>query len=131
MIGMRKMIGIPEALNILAPGANWVVRDNSYEGIDWQSEDIDLPSQEAVEEKIAYLESIEAITVIREIRDWYLQQCDWTQAQDVRSIKGEEWCSQWDEYRQILRDLPGNTVDPYFDEFDRIQNVTFPEKPSL
>ena len=125
------MIGIPEALNILAPGANWVVRDNSYEGIDWQSEDIDLPSQEAVEEKIAYLESIEAITVIREIRDWYLQQCDWTQAQDVRSIKGEEWCSQWDEYRQTLRDLPGNTVDPYFDEFDRIQNVTFPEKPSL
>jgi hypothetical protein len=131
MIGMRKMIGIPEALNILAPGANWVVRDNSYEGIDWQSEDIVLPSQEAVEEKIAYLESIEAITVIREIRDWYLQQCDWTQAQDVRSIKGEEWCSQWDEYRQTLRDLPGNTVDPYFDEFDRIQNVTFPEKPSL
>jgi hypothetical protein len=131
MIGMRKMIGIPEALNILAPGANWVVRDNSYEGIDWQSEDIGLPSQEAVEEKIAYLESIEAITVIREIRDWYLQQCDWTQAQDVRSIKGEEWCRQWDEYRQTLRDLPGNTVDPYFDEFDRIQNVTFPEKPSL
>jgi hypothetical protein len=130
MIGMRKMIGIPEALNILAPGANWVVRDNSYEGIEWQSEDIDLPSKGEVEEKISYLESIEAITVIREIRDWYLQQCDWTQAQDVRSIKGEDWCRQWDEYRQKLRDLPSDTIDPYFDEFDRIQNVVFPDKPN-
>jgi hypothetical protein len=131
MIGMRKQVGIPEALNLLAPGAVWVVRNDSYEEIEWQSEDIAIPSKEDVEEKIEYLKSIEAITVIREIRDWYLQQCDWTQAQDVRNIKGEEWCSRWDEYRQKLRDLPFETVDPYFDEFDRIQNVVFPEKPSL
>jgi hypothetical protein len=130
MIGMRKQVGIPEALNLLAPGAVWVVRNDSYEEIEWQSEDIAIPSKEEVEEKIEYLKSIEAITVIREIRDWYLQQCDWTQAQDVRAIRGQEWCDAWDDYRQELRDLPDNVVDPSFDEFDRIQNVTFPEKPS-
>jgi hypothetical protein len=130
MIGMRKQVGIPEALNLLAPGAIWVVRNDSYEEIEWQSEDIAIPSKEDVEEKIEYLKSIEAITVIREIRDWYLQQCDWTQTQDVRAIRGQEWCDAWDTYRQELRDLPDNVVDPCFDEFDRIQNVTFPEKPS-
>ena len=128
---MRRKNDVSDALISLAPGASWVIRDNLYEGIEWQSEDITMPTKEEVEAEIERLIDEEPYTVLREIRNWYLQQCDWTQAQDIRAIRGEQWCSAWDNYRQQLRDLPKNVSGIYFNDLNILEGVIFPEKPSL
>ena len=130
MIGMRRNNDVTDALVSLAPGAIWTVRNNNYDEIEWQSEDIPMPTKEQIEAEIERLTEEEPYTVLREIRNWYLQQSDWTQSQDIRAIRGEEWCSAWDNYRQELRNLPDNVSGIYFDEFNNIQGLTFPEKPS-
>lgn len=56
---------------------------------------------------------------IREMRNIFLKDSDWTQLADVNlsEVKRQEWAT----YRQALRDLPQNTPDP--------RNVSWPPKP--
>lgn len=44
---------------------------------------------------------------LRAHRDYLLSACDWTQVPDAPVDR-----QAWAEYRQALRDLPANTVDP-------------------
>jgi hypothetical protein len=129
MIGMRKPIGIAEALGKINPEAKWSVRDNSYDQIEWFSEDISQPTKEEVDLKMQEMRDSEGMDAVREIRNWYLQQSDWTQGQDIRSIRGPEWSLSWDKYRQDLRNLTSSGIKPYFDDFDMIVGVVWPEKP--
>lgn len=131
MIGMRRFYGIPEGLGELRPGARWSCRDNDYDQIDWYSEDQTLPTLEEINQKIAELEAAEPMRVVREIRDWYLKESDWTQVQDLRTLRGPEWCASWDQYRQELRDLPDSGIEPYFNEMHLIQGVVWPTRPDL
>jgi hypothetical protein len=55
MIGMRRKNDISDALLSLAPTASWVIKDNSYDEIEWQSEDIPMPTKEEVEAEIERL----------------------------------------------------------------------------
>ena len=126
---MRRHIGVSSALAELCPKAQWTVRDEDYDKIEWYSEDIKKPTRKQVEEKIAEQKANEGLYGLREVRDWYLQQSDWTQGQDIRAIRGEEWCKAWDEYRQKLRDMTEIGLEPYFDEHDILQGITWPEKP--
>jgi hypothetical protein len=130
MIGMKKDIGVTAALQNLTPNAQWIVRNENYEEIEWFSEDIQKPTFEQVKDKIKELKKNEGITAVREIRDWYLQQSDWTQGQDIRLLKGEDWCQAWDTYRQQLRDLPSSGMNPYFDENNLLCGVEWPQKPN-
>lgn len=52
----------------------------------------------------------ELFVVLRKSRNEILASCDWTQANDspLSASKRTEWAT----YRQALRDLPSNTVDP-------------------
>lgn len=52
----------------------------------------------------------ELFVALRKIRNEVLASCDWTQANDspLSSAKRTEWAT----YRQALRDLPTNTIDP-------------------
>ena len=130
MIGMRRDINLSSALAVLAPKAMWSVRDNDYEKIEWYSEDFEKPTKEALEAKVQELLLNEPYAVLREVRDWYLKESDWTQSADIRSIRGPEWCAAWDSYRQELRDLT-TTCTPYFEgDSPNIMGVTFPEKPA-
>ena len=130
MIGMRRDINLSSALAILAPKAMWSIRDNDYEKIEWYSEDFEKPTKEALEAKVQELLLDEPYAVLREVRDWYLKESDWTQSADVRAIRGPEWCAAWDSYRQELRDLT-TTFTPYFEgDSPNIMGVTFPEKPT-
>lgn len=54
---------------------------------------------------------------LREFRNKYLAECDWTQLPDA-TVDKEAWAT----YRQALRNLPANTVDPAM--------PNWPEKPS-
>jgi len=131
MIGLRRKNGVTQAILALASNVAFTVRDESYDQIEWFSPNIPMPSREAVEAKMVELEANEPMRCLREIRDWYLQQCDWTQGYDIRQLRGPEWCAAWDEYRQRLRDLP-TTATPYFiDDMDpAIHGVEWPAKPS-
>ena len=128
---MRRTYNITEALGAMRPGAQWACRDNDYDQIVWYSTDQTLPTLAEIEEKIIELEANEPMRVLREIRDWYLKESDWTQMQDLRTIRGAEWCAAWDNYRVQLRNLPESGITPYFDEMNFIQGVTWPTKPNL
>jgi hypothetical protein len=130
MIGMRRDINLSAAMVALAPKAMWSMRDNDYEKLEWFSEYIEKPSKEALEAKVQELLLDEPYAVLREVRDWYLKESDWTQSADIRTIRGAEWCAAWDTYRQELRDLT-TTFTPYFEgDSPNIMGVTFPEKPA-
>lgn len=53
---------------------------------------------------------------LREARDQRLERCDWTQVPDAPVDQ-----AAWAVYRQALRDLPENTLDP--------QNPVWPDTP--
>lgn len=59
--------------------------------------------------------SEEALTEIRVHRNYLLAECDW------RVLPDRPVSQSWLNYRQALRDLPANTVDP--------SNVTWPTSP--
>jgi hypothetical protein len=129
MIGMRRSYGIPESFGALVPGARWVIRDNDYNKLEW-FEDYAPPTLDQVLAKQVELEAGEPVRVVREIRDWYLQQSDWTQGVDIRALRGPEWCAVWDTYRQQLRDITSAQTGFYFDEMNHIQGVTWPARPA-
>lgn len=129
MIGMRKNVGVAEALVALRPGSEFAVRDNSYESIEWFSKDIKIPTKEEVEKKVAELKEQEPMEILKEIRNWYLESTDWTQGADIRKIRGPEWCAAWDTYRQELRDL--TKQKPYFTNPQdmHVSGVVWPKEP--
>lgn len=47
-LGRRKEFGFADALLSLLPGVQFVVRGNSYEGIEIHTEGVDLPSEDAL-----------------------------------------------------------------------------------
>lgn len=130
MIGMKRDTTIAAALQELAGTAQWVVRDNDYNQIEWHSEDIPQPTLEEVEAKMAELEASAPMDAVRDIRNWYLKESDWTQSADIRSIRGEEWCLAWDTYRQQLRDITETGINPMFNDLGVLEGVNFPEKPA-
>jgi len=130
MIGMRKHIGVTEALLKLCPDAQFAVRDDEYEKIEWYSPDIKQPTKEQVEEVIKQLKQDEPVNNLRQIRDWLLRESDWTQGYDIRQNRGEEWCAAWDTYRQQLRDITETGFDLSFDEMDVLVGFELPKPPS-
>jgi hypothetical protein len=129
MIGMQKMVGVSEALVAIAPHAQFAVYDNDYDKIQWFSEDIPQPSRQEVEQKIEELTIDAPLNSLREIRNWLLQESDWTQGQDIRSIRGPEWCAMWDDYRQQLRNITNANFDLSFNEMGVLEGFVLPEKP--
>jgi hypothetical protein len=65
-------------------------------------------------------ETDEAWAILRVSRASMLANSDWTQANDAPLT--EEQKQSWRTYRQALRDLPANTVDP--------SSPVFPDAPS-
>ena len=127
---MKRLNGVTNAILTLRPGAQFIVRDDDYSKIEWHSDNISMPTEQEVIAAIAELEANEPKRLLREIRDWYLQNSDWTQGHDIRQIRGPEWCAAWDAYRQALRDMPA-TQNPYFanPQDMHISGVTWPEQP--
>lgn len=65
-------------------------------------------------------EKEEYTNVVRELRNKYLQESDWTQIPDVPLPNKQEWL----DYRQALRDLPKNI------NFDDLYSFFFPTPPN-
>lgn len=58
---------------------------------------------------------------LRRERDQFLAESDWVELPSVRANRSAEWATEWDAYRQALRDITDNIS---------IDKVVWPEKPS-
>ena len=80
------------------------------------------PSEQEIQEKIAELETLEPMRLLRIERNRRLTETDWMALNDV-AVSAE-----WKTYRQALRDLPA-TQEPQLDQNGDLTNVTWPEVP--
>jgi hypothetical protein len=119
---------IGQALNALAPGAEWSVNADDYDQLTWYSQDIPKPTRAQVEAKIQELEAAEPMRLLRVHRDKLLAETDWVtmRSYSTNTPVPEEWVA----YQQALRDLP-ETATPVLDLTSPlgISGVDWPVKP--
>ena len=121
---------IPAALQVLTPGAEWVLRGRNYSGLEWLvGNGYDKPTEAAINAKIAELDSAEAMRLLRIERDERLAKDDW------KVIKAKETGSNlttaFKNYRQALRDLPSTATPTLTSTYELdMTSVTWPTEPS-
>ena len=115
---------ILQALNKLAPGAQWAMNADDYNQLEWFSTDIPKPTIVQVEAKIAELKAAEPMRLLRKERDRLIAETDWWVLPD-RTPTDEQLA-----YRQALRDLP-TTATPVLDPTSPlgISGFDWPIKP--
>ena len=122
-------ITIVEALIALKPKAQFILRGDTYAGLEWLDETQTMPTEDEINAKIAELEAAEPTRQVRVIRDRLLAESDWTQNRDVVLLND----ITWKRYRQDLRDLPASaSFTPKLDSNGDLDmsSVTWPLKPS-
>ena len=113
-----------EAINFFTPNA--VVSLSETKIVEWH-DSRPQPTQAEIEKKIAELEALEPMRLLRIERNRRLAETDWvviraySQKQDVP----EDWIN----YMQTLRDLPA-TAEPQLDDAGNLTNVSWPEVPA-
>ena len=122
-------ITIVEALIALKPKAQFILRGDTYAGLEWLDKNQTMPTEDEINVKIAELEAEEPARQVREIRNRLLAESDWTQSRDVVLLND----TTWKQYRQDLRDLPASaSFTPKLDSNGNLDmsSVTWPLKPS-
>ena len=121
---------IPSALQILTPGAEWVLRGGDYSGLEWiDGHGQDKPTEAALTAKIAELDGAEAMRLLRIERDQRLAKDDWK----VEKAKetGTNLTTAFKTYRQALRDLPSTATPTLTSTYELdMTSVTWPTEPS-
>ena len=114
-----------DALSILRPGAEWIVRGDVYSGIEWLDSVQTKPTETEINNKISELNSAEAMRLLRLERNARIAETDWRASSDLTISDA------WKTYRQALRDLPA-TASPSLDSNDDLDltSVTWPTEPS-
>ena len=114
-----------DALSRLRPGAEWIVRDDVYSGIEWLDSSQTKPTETEINNKISELNSAEAMRLLRLERNARIAETDWRASSDLTMSDA------WKTYRQALRDLPA-TASPSLDSNDDLDltSVTWPTEPS-
>ena len=114
---------IPTALQVLKPGAQWVLRGDDYTGLEWLDSE-QKPTKTEVADKIAELDAAEPMRLLRIERNKKIAETDW------RMLPDQTPSDDWTNYRQALRDLPAS-VSPKLDsnyELD-FSSFTWPTEP--
>jgi hypothetical protein len=101
-----------DALHSLRPNAEWVLRGDDLEWLDAEQTE---PTTAEIEAELARLTAEQPLVELRAKRNQLLTETDYLALAD--STLTDEMRS----YRQALRDLPANTVDP--------ANPVWPVKP--
>ena len=116
---------IPAALQLLRPGAQWVLRGVDYSGLEWVDKIQTAPTETEINNKIAELDAAEPMRLLRIERDKRIAKTDWRASSDLTLSDA------WKTYRQALRDLPAGSV-PKLDSFNELDltSVTWPTEPS-
>ena len=122
---------LADAITALRPNSGYILRGNTYSGLEWDSSNSDVkPTEEERDSKLTALKTTEKpMELLREERDRLIGQSDW------RITKAKETSSNiptaWKTYRQALRDLPASST-PKLDSNDDLDmsSVTWPTPPS-
>ena len=108
-----------EAIRLVYPNA--VLINGESEA--WDEEGNSISIDEAlVAEQFTKLQAAEPIRLLREKRNQFLSETDWTQIPD--SAFTNEKSAEWKLYRQKLRNLPSG-----LDTLEKVNAVTWPKKP--
>ena len=120
---------ISSALIELKPGAEWTLRGDTYADLEWSDKIQTQPTEDEVNTKIAELETVEPLRLLRIERNKLIAETDWTQLKDISLDSIRE--KNWKEYRQALRDLPNGST-PKLNSYGGLDmsSVTWPDKPS-
>ena len=121
---------IPSALQKLTPGAEWSLSGSEYSDLVWHDgHGYNKPTEATINAKIAELDGVEAMRLLRIERDKRLVKDDWKVVKAKET--GTNLSTAFKTYRQALRDLP-STATPTLDsnyELD-MSSVTWPTEPS-
>jgi hypothetical protein len=145
MLGMKRMNDVAQALNYLVPGCKYTVRSESGPALDPTVDGVEItwdpsntepqPSNEEILATIPLLEANEPARVVREVRDEFIKQTDWTELPSIQATRSDDWKKTYADYRQTMRDLPTamatGTWTPVFDEHGMILIDNWPKKPTL
>ena len=116
---------IPDALQSLKPGAQWVLRGEDYSGLEWLDGSQTKPTETEVTNKVAELDAAEPIRLLRAERDARIAKTDWRASSDLTVSDA------WKTYRQALRDLPASASPSLDSSYDLdLTSVTWPTEPS-
>lgn len=99
----------------------WTVEDDDYSSLVWYPENsISKPTEEEIRTHNAEVSVIVRWEPIKNRRNKLLTLCDWTQLPDCQLSPEKK--VEWTTYRQQLRDLPQQGVEP--------ENIVWPVQPS-
>ena len=125
---------LPRTLEILKPGAQWVIQaasadDVTYASLDWKDEIQTKPTETELYNKLSELNNAEPLRLLRVERDKRLTESDWVVTKATET--GGAVSDAWKTYRQALRDLPAS-ASPKLDSLYELDltSVTWPTKPS-
>ena len=115
---------IPEALQALKPGAQWVLRGDDYTGLTWLDSSQTKPTETEINSKISELDSAEAMRLLRIERDTRIAKTDWRASSDLTLVDA------WKTYRQALRDLPASASPKLNSNYELdFSSFTWPTEP--
>jgi hypothetical protein len=109
------------ALQALKPGAQWVLRGSEYSGLEWMDQVQTQPTEAELNAKIAELEAIEPMRLLRIERDKRIAAVDWEVTKAYS--KGEAVSTELSTYMQALRDLP-DTATPTLDATGQLDSAS-------
>ena len=112
----------------LVPNAEFSMNGNDYSSIQWDSTNLNMPTEAEIQTKKIELENNLPIEILRRERDILLMETDKYALPDYPHIS-EEKRTEWLTYRQALRDIT-TTQTPTISLLGELQNVTWPTTPS-
>ncbi len=104
-----------QALNELAPDAEWSLIGSDLSGLEWLDENTPRPTDAEINAKIAELQAAEPLRLLRVERNRLIGETDWWASSDLTMTQEQI------DYRQALRDIT-NT-------YSSLDDVIWPVKP--
>ena len=124
-------LGLGDAISALRPNSGYILRGDTYSGLEWDSSNSDAkPTEEELDSKFTELKNAEPMNLLRQERTRKLSESDWMANSDVTMS------DEWKTYRQALRDLPKvhpvSYGDPKLDSNGNLDmsSITWPTPPS-
>ena len=116
-------IGIVDALLVLTPTAQWVLRGETYAGLEWLSPGIPKPTEQEVNAEIANLTAQQPFTDCKQQASKLLYETDWTTIPDVADpAKSNPYLVNVQDFVVYRNDLRQLAVHP-------VANPVWPIKP--
>lgn len=125
---------LPRTLEILKPGAQWVIQaasadDVTYASLDWKDESQTKPTETELNNKLSELNNAEPLRLLRVERDKRLTESDWVVTKATET--GGAVSDAWKTYRQALRDLPASSSPRLGLDYELdLTSVNWPTEPS-